>query len=164
MYGVDGHAVPAEVLLDNLNLYGYRGSRPVRIGNGAASQTQREAEGYTLDAVVLCLERLPRPVRPELWNLLRQLADRAARGWRESDHGPWEMRGEPRHFLYSKLYCWVALDRALRLAEATGLEGNLELWRRERQQARDAIIAHGFCEEVGAFPNRLAAPLWMRAS
>lgn len=74
MYGVDGHAVPAEVLLDNL--YGYRGSRPVRIGNGAASQTQRDAEGYTLDAVVLCLERLPRPVRPELWNLLRQLADR----------------------------------------------------------------------------------------
>ncbi len=149
MYSVDGGPAPDEVLLDHLE--GYRSSRPVRIGNAAAVQTQRDAEGHALDAVVLCLERLPRPVRPQLWNLLRELADCAARGWREPDHGPWELRGEPRHFLYSKLYCWVALDRALRLAEDVGLEGNLELWRRERQQIREAIVAEGYCESVGAY-------------
>ena len=149
MYTVDGKSVPAEVLLDHLD--GHRGSRPVRIGNDAARQTQHDAAGHVLDAVVLCLERMPRPVRPELWSLLHTLADRAAAGWREPDQGPWEVRGEPRHFLYSKLYCWVALDRALRLAERAGLSGNVDVWRRERQAVREAILAHGYHDEMGAF-------------
>lgn len=149
MYTVDGSPVPAEEPLDHLG--GYRGSRPVRIGNAAGQQTQRDAEGHILDAVFLCLERMPRPVRPELWNLLRWLANRVAADWREPDQGPWEVRGEPRHFLYSKLYCWVALDRAVRLAERAGLPGDLDRWRQERQAIREAVLTHGYHGEVGAF-------------
>lgn len=149
MYAVDGRSVPDEELLNHLA--GYRGSRPVRIGNRAGAQTQRDAAGHVVDAVVLCLERMPRRVRPELWRLLRQLADRAAAVWREPDQGPWEMSGKARHFLCSKLYCWVALDRAVRLAQRVGLTGDLQHWRREQETIRQVILAEGYCEEVGAF-------------
>ena len=155
LYAVDGQAVPEEELLNHLA--GHRGSRPVRIGNRAGGQTQRDAEGHVVDAVVLCLERMPRPVRPELWNVLRQLANRAASGWREADQGPWEISGEPRHFLYSKLYCWVALDRAVRLAQRIGLEGDLQRWRREQKAIRETILAEGYCEKVGAFTQSLGS-------
>lgn len=149
MYAVDGSPLPPERTLDHLD--GYRKSRPVRIGNAAASQTQLDVYGHVADAVFLCLQRMPRPVRPELWSVLRLLADRAAVRWREPDQGPWEMRGEPQHFLYSKLYCWVALDRVIRLADQTGLAGDVAKWRRERQALREAILKHGYDEEVGAF-------------
>ncbi|MGV3484862.1 MAG: glycoside hydrolase family 15 protein [Planctomycetaceae bacterium] len=94
---------------------------------------------------------MPRPVRPELWRFLRQLADSAASGWREPDQGPWEMSGKPQHFLYSKLYCWVALDRAVRLAQRVGLAGDLQHWRREQEAIRQLILTEGYCEEAGAF-------------
>ena len=156
MYTVEGGAVPAEQALDHLD--GYRGSRPVRIGNAAADQTQLDVYGHVLDAVLLCLRRMPRAVRPQLWDLLRLLADRAAARWGEPDRGPWEVRGEPRHFLYSKLYCWVALDRAIRLAEQTGLSGDIATWRRERETLREAILTRGYSDRVGAFTQAFDSP------
>jgi alpha,alpha-trehalase len=122
MYSLDGRATPHEQNLENLE--GYRRSRPVRIGNETASQRQLDVYGHVIDAVCVCHERLPRAVRPELWSRIRLFADQAAAHWREPDHGPWEVRGEPQHYLYSKLLCWVALDRALRIAERQpGTEG-----------------------------------------
>lgn len=156
MYAVDGEDVPSEQTLDHLN--GYQGSRPVRVGNTAADQTQLDIYGHVLDAVVLCLERMPRPVRPELWEFLRSLADNAAARWGEADQGPWEMRGAPRHFLYSKLYCWVGLDRAIRLAESAGLPGDLFRWRSEREAIRQAILTRSYRKDVGAFTQAFEHP------
>lgn len=148
-YAVDGEPVPAERTLDHLS--GYQASRPVRIGNAAAGQAQLDVYGHVLEAISLCLERMPRPVDPGLWEMALRLADGAAERWRQPDRGPWETRGEPRHFLYSKLYCWVALDRAVRLAEGAGLPGDLGRWRREREAIREAILAQGYDAELGAF-------------
>ena len=153
MYTVDGTTVPSERELDHLA--GYRGSRPVRVGNAAADQIQLDVYGHVIDAVVLCIERMPRPVRPELWELLTAWADQAATHWRQPDRGPWEVRGEPQHFLYSKLYCWVALDRAVRLAEDNKLVGPLDRWRNERDAIRQAILAQGFHKELQSFTQTL---------
>lgn len=149
MYTVDGNPLLPERTLDHLE--GYRGSRPVRLGNAAADQTQLDVYGHMADAIFLCLQRMPRPIRPELWNILRLLGDRAAARWSEVDQGPWEMRGEPQHFLYSKLYCWVALDRVIRLADQAGLPGNVAAWRHERQAVREAILTQGYNSEAGVF-------------
>lgn len=149
MYTVSGGADLPEDTLDHLD--GYRGSRPVRVGNGAAGQTQLDVYGEVLDATFVCFERMPRPVRPELWAVLSRFADRAAARWREPDRGIWEVRGGPRHFLHSKLLCWVALDRALRLADRAGLSGDVARWERERAAVREAILADGYDRGVGAF-------------
>jgi GH15 family glucan-1,4-alpha-glucosidase len=82
---------------------------------------------------------------------LADMADRAAARWQEADHGIWEMRGEPRHFLYSKLMCWVALDRAARLAHQLRAPDRLDRWCRERDRIRDDILAHGWSDTAGAF-------------
>ena len=153
MYTVDGTKVPPEQELDHLN--GYQNSRPVRVGNAAADQIQLDVFGHVIDAVVLCIERMPRPVRSELWELLSAWAEQAAMNWRQPDRGPWEMRGEPQHFVYSKLYCWLALDRALRLAETHELSGPLDRWQTERDAIRKEILKRGFNEELQSFTQIL---------
>ena len=150
MYAIDGEPTPAESTLDHLE--GYRASRPVRVGNGAGHQTQLDVYGHVIDAVSICHERRGVPIRAELWSLLRQFADQAAARWREPDHGPWEVRGERRHYLYTKLFCWVALDRAMRIAEQRGESGRrIERWRGERDELRGTILERGFDAHVGAF-------------
>lgn len=149
MYQVDGELVPREATLEHLS--GYGDSRPVRIGNDAAAQTQIDVFGHVLDAVVLCFERMPRAIKPELWDFLRQITDHAAKTWHEADQGPWEIRGTPRHYLYSKLYCWVGLDRAVKFAQKHQLEGDLAAWQRERDALHAAILEQGFDSQVGAF-------------
>ena len=153
MYTVDGSALPPEQTLDHLR--GYCGSRPVRVGNAAARQRQLDVYGHVLDAVVLCYEQIPRPVEPELWSLLKRLAGAASSCWQETGQGPWESRGEWLHFTYSKLFCWVALDRVLRFAERRGLEGNLDLWRKEREAIRHEILKRGYNRKLGAFVHTL---------
>lgn len=148
MYRLDGGRNLPEHELRHLS--GYRGSAPVRVGNGAASQTQLDVYGHVLDVAFLCIERL-RPVRAGLWRVLRHLADEAAARWREPDHGVWEIRGEPRHFLSSKLLCWVALDRAVRLARRSSLDGDVAAWERERDEARRAILERGYDQQANAF-------------
>ena len=149
MYRIDGGSHLPESALEHLE--GYRGSRPVRVGNGAFDQKQLDIYGEVIDAAYLYHERVRRPVRPELWDTLRHLADQTVERWREPDHGIWEVRGGPRHFLYSKLLCWVALDRVVRMAAPDGLPGDVSLWERTREEIRAAILEEGYDEKAGAF-------------
>jgi GH15 family glucan-1,4-alpha-glucosidase len=149
MYRIDGSPELPERILDHLE--GYRQSRPVRIGNAGARQTQLDAYGEVLNAACICHLEMGHPVRPELGMVLRTLADQAARRWREPDYSIWEVRNQPQHFLYSKLLCWVALDRAMQLAKCAALTGNVHEWQQEREAIRRAILTHGYNKDVGAF-------------
>ena len=156
MYRLDGSSDLPEEVLDDLE--GYRGSRPVRVGNAAAGQKQLDIYGEVLDAAHLCYTRMRAP-HPGLWNVLTLLADRAAERWHESDAGIWEVRTGPRHFLYSKLLCWVALDRALRLVEEEGLHGNVRKWSRARDDIRTAILTQGYDQKLQAFTQAFDYPV-----
>lgn len=149
LYRIDGGLDTTEVELDHLE--GYRGSRPVRIGNAAATQKQLDIYGEIIDAAFLYHKKMRVPLSPELWNVIRCLANEAVRRWREPDQGIWEVRGGPRHFLYSKLMCWVAVDRALRLGRKRGVPAELSRWARARTLIRSAILTEGFDSQVGAF-------------
>ena len=149
MYTINGDAHLPERTLEHLE--GYRGSRPVRIGNTASEQLQLDVFGEVMDAVHFCYQTMTDKIRPGLSGILSYLADQAATRWREPDQGIWEVRGGPRHFLYSKLLCWVALDRAVRLSERAGLKGEVKRWRRTRDEIRNAILTQGYNAEVGAF-------------
>jgi GH15 family glucan-1,4-alpha-glucosidase len=149
MYTIEGKAELPEFELPHLE--GYRASRPVRVGNAASTHLQADIFGEVLEAAYLCFMKLRRAVRGEAWQMLTHLADLAARHWREPDRSIWEVRGEPRDFLYSKLLCWVALDRALRLAAALKLRANAQTWSAARDEIREAILEHGYNREVGAF-------------
>lgn len=148
VYTVAGEAELPESILAHLD--GYRGSRPVRVGNAAARQKQLDIYGELLDAVHFCYEAM-RPPRPEFWQILRDVADQAAARWREPDEGIWEVRTGQQHFLYSKLQCWVALDRAIRMAERGVLSADLDRWRRTRDEIRSAILTQGYDQQLGAF-------------
>ncbi|MEJ2482809.1 MAG: DNA polymerase IV [Gemmatimonadota bacterium] len=155
MYGVGGELQLDEEILPHLE--GYRRSAPVRIGNGAAEQIQMDVYGEVMDSIHIWRRR--RPMTEGMWELVVRLADWVASNWRRPDSGPWEVRTEPRHFVFSKLMCWVALDRAVRAAEEVGTESPLvssskaeiQRWRVERDQLRTDILEHGWNEEVGAF-------------
>ena len=148
MYGLRGESRLPEIELGHLE--GYRGSRPVRIGNGAAVQEQHDIYGELLSAAYE-LVRLGGSLDARLMTFLSHVARRACDAWRTPDHGIWEVRGGPRHFVYSKLMVWVALDRAVRMSERWGLAGDVARWRSEREAVREAILTQGFDERVGAF-------------
>lgn len=148
MFRLDGRRELPEQELSHLE--GYRGSRPVRIGNAAAGQTQLDIYGEVLDAAHTCYEEMRVP-HPRLGRVLSLLADRAAARWMEPDHGIWEVRTGPRHFLYSKLLCWVAVDRAVRLADEDRLTGDVRTWRRTRDEIREAILTRGYDARLQAF-------------
>src|SRR5438477_9606296 len=117
MYGIDGRRDLTESTRDDLT--GYAGAKPVRIGNVAFDQRQNDVFGAALDSILLHSrrsERLPR----RLWPIVEAQAENAMRVWREPDQGIWEARGEPQHYVSSKLMCWVAMDRAAKLAELRG--------------------------------------------
>ena len=148
LYGVTGDRRVEEHELDHLA--GYRDSRPVRAGNAAWRQTQLDVYGELLDAAALYADHIA-SLDDTTAAFLADMADRAAERWQEADHGIWEMRGDPRHFLYSKLMCWVALDRAARLADQLRAPDRLERWCRERDRIRDTILERGWSESAGAF-------------
>jgi GH15 family glucan-1,4-alpha-glucosidase len=157
VHAVDGSSDLSERTLDHLA--GFRGSRPVRVGNAAAGQVQLDVYGEVLDAAHLCLTLMPRPLHPGFWQVLSYLADRATFRWREPDWGIWEVRDRPRQFLYSKLLCWVAVDRAIRLAEQFGAPGDLDNWRRTRDEIRRVILTDGYDPRLGAFTQSLGEPV-----
>jgi GH15 family glucan-1,4-alpha-glucosidase len=147
MYGIAGTKELEERTLDHLK--GYEGARPVRVGNAAYKQRQNDVYGAVLDSVYLHSKR--RDHIPErVWPLLVDQAECAAKVWREPDQGIWEARGEPRHYVSSKLMCWVAMDRAARLAERHG-EGELaERWQAISEEIKADILARGV-DERGVF-------------
>jgi len=136
VYGIAGERDLAERELPHLR--GHRDSRPVRIGNGAWDQTQLDIYGEFLDAYCLYVERLREPDE-QLAHFLVDLADAAADRWQERGSGIWETRSGPQHYLSGKLYCWVALDRAIRLAPRIGASEHVPRWAVERDRIRKAI-------------------------
>jgi GH15 family glucan-1,4-alpha-glucosidase len=148
MFGLGGEWDLSERELPHLA--GWRGSRPVRVGNGAWLQRQLDVYGELLGAARRLLGELGE-LDPVTRRFLAAAADSAAARWREKDHGIWEVRGEPRDFLYSKLMCWVAVDCAIDLAGHLGAEGRVADWEAARDEIRAAILTRGWNERTGAF-------------
>jgi GH15 family glucan-1,4-alpha-glucosidase len=122
----------------------------VRVGNGAWGQRQLDVYGELLGAAQRLAHKLGE-LDPIIRQFLAAAADTAASRWTEKDHGIWETRGEPRHFLYSKLMCWVALDRAIALAPRLDAQHRVEGWTAARDQIRTAILTRGWSDRAGAF-------------
>jgi GH15 family glucan-1,4-alpha-glucosidase len=140
MYGIDGRRDLTETTRDELS--GYAGAAPVRIGNGAFDQRQNDVYGAALDSILLHTRRSQRLSR-RLWPLVQAQAECAAKVWRKPDQGIWEARGKPRHYVSSKLMCWVAMDRAAKLAAMRG-DAKLERsWGQTAVEIRDDILANG---------------------
>jgi GH15 family glucan-1,4-alpha-glucosidase len=148
MYGIRGEHDLSERELPHLR--GWRDSSPVRVGNGAWGQTQLDVYGELLNTIHIYKERLG-DLHPEIQEFAAELADAAADGWRGEDAGMWEMRGEPRHHLSSKVLCWAALDRAVKLAPALGPYAKAEAWAEERDRVRAAILERGWSEARQAY-------------
>jgi alpha,alpha-trehalase len=140
MYGIDGRRDLTESTLDELS--GYAGARPVRIGNGAFDQRQNDVFGAVLDSILLHTRRSARLPR-RLWPIVESQAACATQVWRNPDQGIWEARGAPRHYVSSKLMCWVALDRAAQLAQIRGLPERASEWQETADEIRADILEHG---------------------
>jgi hypothetical protein len=148
MYGLRGETDLPEIELDHLD--GYKGSRPVRIGNGAAKQKQLDIYGEILDSA-LKLSNYVGKVDIELWVFLRDLCDYVADHWTENDSGIWEVRGGPRSFVYSKMMCWVALDRGLTIAKRYGFPADLEKWKSTKGKIKSEVLERGWSKNKKAF-------------
>ena len=167
MFGVGGERDLTERELPNLE--GWRDSAPVRVGNGAWNQRQLDVYGELLGAVYRLSDHVfdttsrvgptadpdkwgaPPDLAPATRRFFVELADTAARRWQEQDQGIWEIRGEPRDFLYSKLMCWVALDRAVDLADPLGASDRVDGWKQTQAQIREAILTKGWSDKANAF-------------
>ncbi len=168
MFGIGGERDLTERELPQLG--GWRHSVPVRVGNGAWNQRQLDVYGELLSAVHRLSDHLfdnatqrvgpmsapdkwgaPPDLAPATRRFFVQLADTASRRWQEKDQGIWEVRGEPRHFLYSKLMCWVALDRAVALADRLDASTRVETWKQTQAQIREAILTRGWSDRANAF-------------
>jgi alpha,alpha-trehalase len=143
MYGIDGRRDLTESTRDDLS--GYAGARPVRVGNGAFDQRQNDVYGAVLDSVLLHTRRSQRLPR-RLWPIVESQAGCASKVWREPDQGIWEARGEPQHYVSSKLMCWVALDRAAKLAAIRGAGELHATWQETADEIHADILAHGVSE------------------
>lgn len=147
VYAVDGGRHLPEFELPHLE--GYRGSRPVRIGNAAHDQLQLDVYGELMDAVYLSNKQ--EPISWDLWTSLRRLLDWLADNWQRPDEGIWEVRGGRRHFVYSRLMCWVAFERAMRMQAQRGLPGNTSRWRAVRDEIYEEIMTRGWSHERHSF-------------
>jgi len=148
MFGVGGERDLSERTLSHLS--GWRASRRVRIGNGAWEQRQLDVYGELLSAAYRLRDQLSE-LDETTRHFLVEVAEAAATHWQETDQGIWEVRGGPRDYLYSKLMCWVALDRAIGLADVLDAQDRVEGWTATREQIRDTILERGWNEKAGAF-------------
>jgi alpha,alpha-trehalase len=145
MYGIDGRRDLTETTRDELS--GYAGASPVRVGNGAFDQRQNDVFGAVLDSILLHTRRSQRLPR-RLWPIVETQAECATKVWRDPDQGIWEARGEPQHYVSSKLMCWVALDRATKLAEIRGDSKPAAKWRATADEIRADILENGVKDGV----------------
>ncbi len=154
MYGIRGERDLTEHILTHLS--GYSNTGPVRIGNGAVLQKQLDVFGEVMDCIHLyrrqgCFERYGETLDSTLWVMMREFVEHVCAHWHETDSGIWEVRGDLRHFVYSKVMCWVALDRGIRAAQQLNLEADLPRWCAVRDQIRADILSHGYNTALGAF-------------
>jgi alpha,alpha-trehalase len=152
MYGVAGEHDLTERELPHLR--GWHDSAPVRVGNDAWGQSQLDVYGELLNCLYLYRGQLGE-LHVEIQRFAADLADTAARRWREEDAGMWEMRGDPRHHLSSKVLCWVALERAIELAPRLGDHADVNHWAAERDAIREAILTRGWSEARRAYGQAL---------
>ncbi len=148
LYPISPEGGVEERVLDHLE--GYRGSRPVRIGNGAAGQVQLDVYGEVMDALFFAWKAGgydPTPV----WSYFRPLVDWVAQNWDQPGSGIWEVRGGLRHFVYGKVLMWVALDRGIKIAQGLGLPGDVGRWRAQRDTIRAQVLEKGWSDRLGAF-------------
>jgi GH15 family glucan-1,4-alpha-glucosidase len=145
MYGIDGRRDLTESTRDDLT--GYAGASPVRVGNGAFDQRQNDVFGAVLDSILLHTRRSQRLPR-RLWPIVQSQAECATRVWQDPDQGIWEARGDPQHYVSSKLMCWVALDRAAQLAGVRGDSEREATWRATAEEIHKDILAHGVRDGV----------------
>jgi GH15 family glucan-1,4-alpha-glucosidase len=148
MYGVGGERRLTEVTLDYLE--GYRGARPVRVDNAAMTQLQLDAYGLLVEQTWRWHQRGRSP-DDDYWRFLLDIIDTAAERWDEPDRGIWEIRGEPRHFVHSKVMCWAALDRGVRLAEECLRKAPIKRWKKTRDQIRETVEDEGYDEDRAIF-------------
>lgn len=148
MYGLHGETDLREQEL--LHLSGYRNSRPVRIGNAAASQRQLDIYGELINALYETTA-YGEGVSEKEWPFFRKIIDYVCEAWMLPDAGIWEVRGQPRHFTYSKLMCWVALDRGIRIARKKGFEAPFIKWDKTKREIRKSILLKGFNRRLKSF-------------
>lgn len=148
LYGLHGDSTIDERELDHF--VGYRNSRPVRIGNGAADQNQLDIYGELLLAVDEML-RHGRELDPDEWEAIRDIVEYVRDHWSEKDAGIWEVRGGNRHFVHSKVMCWVALDRGVAIATERDRDAPVEAWRDTREEIKRDVIENGYDDDAGAF-------------
>lgn len=154
MYGLDGRRELPEQELAHWS--GYRGSTPVRVGNAAYDQLQLDIYGELMDSVYLA-DRYGDALHHDLWTSLARLVDWVCDNWQQADEGIWEVRGGPQHFLYSRLMCWVAVDRGVRLARKRSLPAPFERWINIRNEIYKDIFAHFWDDEQKAFVQHLGS-------
>jgi GH15 family glucan-1,4-alpha-glucosidase len=154
LYGVGGERLLPEVELRGLD--GYRGSRPVRIGNGASTQFQLDIYGEVIDTAWL-YHRHGGVIETDFWDFLVRLGEHVARIWTEPDEGIWEVRGGRRHFVYSKVMAWVAIDRLIRLSRALQRPLGIERWLALRDEIRRRVESEGVDPTSGAFVQSLGS-------
>jgi pentatricopeptide repeat protein len=166
LYTVDGWDLGAEAVIDTLP--GYAGSRPVRIGNAANRQLQLDVFGPIADLITAVVAQRG-SVRPQEWRVLEAMVEAVERRWHEPDHGLWEARLPPRHHVYSKVMCWLTVDRAIKLVARHGGTPRPE-WSELRDRIGHHVLEHGWHEEAGAYtvayghPEMDASSLWIGLS
>jgi GH15 family glucan-1,4-alpha-glucosidase len=148
LYGIDGEKDLSEEVLGHLD--GYMGSRPVRVGNAAYRQLQLDIYGELIDGVYL-FNKYGHPIGYEAWIGLCRLVDWVCENWQRKDEGIWEVRGGAQQFVYSKLMCWVAIDRALRIADDRSFPADRDRWRKTRDAIYNEIMKRGWNEHRRAF-------------
>ena len=148
MYGIDGRQKLGEITLDHLS--GYENSRPVRIGNAAYRQLQLDIYGEMMDSIYLA-NKYGHSISHSGWQDVHRILAWLGKNWRRPDEGIWEVRGGAKEFLHSRVMCWVAFDRALRLALKRSLDGPLNVWRRTRDEIRNDIFTNFWDDELQSF-------------
>lgn len=155
VYRVDGSSDLTEFHLDHLE--GYRGSRPVRVGNAAAEQLQLDIFGELMDSIYL-YDKYGAPISYDVWKSLTWMLDWLCDNWQLPDDGIWEVRGGRQHFVFSRMMCWVAFDRALRMANKRGLPAPRDRWEAARTAIYEETMQHGYDPKIGAFVQHYGAP------
>ncbi|MGH3051210.1 MAG: glycoside hydrolase family 15 protein [Gaiellaceae bacterium] len=154
MYGVGGERRLTEFELPWLS--GYEGSAPVRVGNQASEQLQLDVYGEVMDALYQARTH-GLALDTQAWRIQRALLEHLETAWHEPDEGLWEIRGERRHFVHSKVMAWVAFDRAVRTVESQGLDGPVDRWRAIRDEIQAEVCEHGWSEKLGSFTQSYGA-------
>ncbi len=148
MYGLRGEREIEEIELSHLE--GYRGSRPVRVGNAASSQRQLDIYGELMDTVMR-LSSYVGKIDSSLWPFLKNICDYVCEHWNERDYGIWEVRGGPYHFVHSKVMCWVALDRGMKIARMYGFRADMNRWQQSLEEIRKEVFTKGWSNRKKAF-------------